>query len=88
MSDLFGHIEPSAPFKDIGNQRPSVAEEKAQLCLTLNRLLQTPPPCVRGRVDPARPRVALLAQAGASRAAEQSLVSARAADGDQHHAGV
>jgi hypothetical protein len=43
MSDLFGHIEPSAPFKDIGNQRPSVAEEKAQLCLTLNRLLQTPP---------------------------------------------
>lgn len=43
MSDLFGHAPEAAPFKDIRNQRPSAAEEKAQLCLTLNRLLQTPP---------------------------------------------
>lgn len=43
MNDLFGDVLPTAPFKDIANQRPSVAEEKATLCATLNRLLQTPP---------------------------------------------
>ena len=43
MSDLFGHIAPRAPFKDIRDQRPSAADEKAALALELNRLLRTPP---------------------------------------------
>jgi hypothetical protein len=43
MSDLFGHIEESPEFKDISNQRESVAEEKARLCATLNDLLRRTP---------------------------------------------
>jgi hypothetical protein len=44
MSDLFGHVEVSAPFKDIRNTRESVAEEKARLCQELNALLRKTPP--------------------------------------------
>lgn len=43
MNDLFGHAAPRPEFKDIRDQRPSAAEEKATLCHELNRLLQTPP---------------------------------------------
>lgn len=43
MSDLFGHIVEAVPFKDIRNQRESVAEEKARLCLELNTILQKAP---------------------------------------------
>lgn len=45
MNDLFGQISEQAPFKDIRNQRESVAAEKARLCQELNSLLRrTPPP--------------------------------------------
>jgi hypothetical protein len=43
MTDLFGFAEPRAEFKDIRNQRPSTAEEKAELCATLNTLLRRSP---------------------------------------------
>jgi hypothetical protein len=43
MNDLFGHAEAVAPFKDIRNQRESVAEEKARLCQELNGLLRRTP---------------------------------------------
>lgn len=41
--DLFGHIEPREAFRDIRNQQPTAAEEKALLCAELNELLRTPP---------------------------------------------
>lgn len=44
MSDLFGFNQPTAPFSDIRDQRPSVAEQKAILCKTLGELLRTTPP--------------------------------------------
>lgn len=44
MSDLFGFEAPRAPFRDIRDQRPSVAEQKAILCKRLGELLRTPPP--------------------------------------------
>lgn len=43
MSDLFGHIVTPTPFKDIRNQRESVAEEKARLCQELNAMLRRTP---------------------------------------------
>ncbi len=43
MTDLFGHTAPSPAFVDIRNQRESVAEEKARLCMELNALCKTPP---------------------------------------------
>jgi hypothetical protein len=43
MTDLFGHTAPTPGFKDIGNQRESVAQEKARLCQELNALLRTTP---------------------------------------------
>lgn len=33
--DLFGHEAPAKQFRDIRNQRPSAAQEKAQLLLRL-----------------------------------------------------
>lgn len=43
LSDLFGHT-PAKPIRpDIRNQRESVAEEKARLCLELNSLCKSPP---------------------------------------------
>lgn len=41
--DLFGYMPPRPGFKDIRNQRPSVAEEKAALCLTLGELCRKVP---------------------------------------------
>lgn len=43
MTNLFGHAPIAEPFKDIANQRPGIAEEKARLCLELNALVKTPP---------------------------------------------
>jgi hypothetical protein len=42
-TDLFGAIAEQEPFKDIRNQRASVAEEKAALCATLNAMLRRSP---------------------------------------------
>ncbi|GHC72794.1 hypothetical protein GCM10007320_08910 [Pseudorhodoferax aquiterrae] len=42
-SDLFGYTPPLTPFKDIRNQRDSVAEEKAVLCARLNAMLRRAP---------------------------------------------
>jgi hypothetical protein len=42
-ADLFGHVAPAPEFVDIRNQRESVAEEKARLCMELNSLCKTPP---------------------------------------------
>lgn len=42
-TDLFGYAPPRAIFKDIRNQRPSTAEEKAALCLTLGELCRKVP---------------------------------------------
>lgn len=47
-ADLFDYSPPAAPFKDIRNQRESVAEEKARLSLELNKLLKTPPRSLNG----------------------------------------
>lgn len=46
MTDLFGHATAKEPFKDIRNQRPSTAEEKAQLCLVLGEKVKRCPPSV------------------------------------------
>lgn len=43
MADLFGFQHPRKPFVDIQNQRPAVADEKAQLCMELNRVLRRIP---------------------------------------------
>lgn len=43
-ADLFGSVEtPPRVFKDIRNQRESVAEEKARLSLELHELLKRTP---------------------------------------------
>ena len=42
-ADLFGFEPPRAKFTDIRNQRESIAEEKARLCMELNELCRTPP---------------------------------------------
>lgn len=42
-TDLFGDVATPPPFIDMRNQRPSAAEEKAQLCLVLNRMLLRAP---------------------------------------------
>jgi hypothetical protein len=42
-ADLFGHIVTPPEFRDIRNQRESVAKEKARLCHELNLLCKTPP---------------------------------------------
>lgn len=46
MSDLFGHVELTTPFQDIRNQRDTVAEEKAVLCLQLKELCHKCPQSV------------------------------------------
>lgn len=45
-ADLFGHTPPRAPFQDIRNQRGSVAETKATLCLQLAELVRVAPPSI------------------------------------------
>lgn len=46
MSGLLDPPAPPAPFRDIRNQRPAVADEKATLCLILRRLVLKPPASV------------------------------------------
>lgn len=46
-ADLFGYTPPQPTFKDIRNQRPSTAEEKAALCLTLGELCRKVPDSIR-----------------------------------------
>lgn len=41
--DIFGLVIEREPFKDIRNQRESVAQEKARLCAELNTLLRKAP---------------------------------------------
>lgn len=43
FADLFGHSPASKEFKDIGNQRPSTAERKAELLLKLGAELKRVP---------------------------------------------
>lgn len=47
MTDLFGFEPAKAAFRDIRNQRDSVAEEKARLCLELNKLCNKVPERIR-----------------------------------------
>lgn len=44
--DLFGHAEPAKQCRDIRNQRPSTAEDKAVLCKQLLELCHRPPESV------------------------------------------
>lgn len=54
-ANLLGDEIAAEPFKDIRNQRPSAADEKAQLCMRLNALLRrTPPPDLIATVQQAR----------------------------------
>lgn len=38
---------PEKPFKDIGNKRPSTAEEKAKLCIRLGNMVRKVPPAYK-----------------------------------------
>lgn len=83
MSDLFGHSGTSAtrPFRDIGNQRSSTAEDKATLCKRLNELLRRVPPFVNGgSVQQVREwkhqHAAMLKQLKAKSTSVPSLISA------------
>lgn len=46
-TDLFGYAPPRPAFKDIGNQRDTVAEEKAILCKQLSELCRTVPKSIQ-----------------------------------------
>ena len=46
QDDFFGQQNRSAPFRDIRNTRPTVAEEKASLAFDLGRLCMRPPTSV------------------------------------------
>ncbi|HQR98131.1 MULTISPECIES: hypothetical protein [unclassified Polaromonas] len=45
--DLFGYASPRPAFKDIGNQRDTVAEEKAILCKQLGELFRSVPKSIQ-----------------------------------------
>jgi hypothetical protein len=83
LSDLFGYVAPREPFADIRNQRPSVAEEKANLCAQLNALLRRPPnPAAVASVNSSRAykkahkaSLSVLQNKDASRQALQSQIS-------------
>ena len=45
-ADLFGFAQPVAQFRDIRNTRPSVAEQKAELCLRLSQMCRKVPPSI------------------------------------------
>jgi len=54
-ADLFGHVQPKPEFRDIRNTRPTVAEEKAALCLELSRLCRVAPKSVaQGSINTVR----------------------------------
>lgn len=79
--DFIGGGQVAAPLKDIRATRPSVAEQKAELCLRLNHLCKTWPPKVRdGSINKAREWVgaqqAALKIIKSSRASVQELTSA------------
>lgn len=81
QNDLFGGAPPPDPFKDIGNQRPSAAEEKASLCLQLGRLcLKVPHSVSQGSIEQTRAWVAAqkvsLALVKNSRASAPQLTAA------------
>lgn len=64
MIDLFGHAAPVKPFRDIRNQRDSVAEEKAVLCMQLRELVtKAPPKVLSGSIQLTRQWVAAQAKA-------------------------
>ena len=46
-ADLFGFAPTRPLFKDIANQRDSIAEEKARLCLALGVLCRTVPDAIK-----------------------------------------
>lgn len=85
--DLFGPVPAAAPapFKDIRNQCESVAEEKARLCMELNRLLQTPPQIARDGIHPACAPVARGAQGRARHPEVERQFAPAVADRPQHH---
>lgn len=88
MSDLFGHTPASPAFVDIRNQRESVAEEKARLCMELNALCKTPPQVAQFSLDQSGSRLARNAQGGSPRTGLERFQSRRTAIGHQQHEGV
>jgi len=81
QNDWVGDLPPPRPFKDIRSTRPSVAEEKAQLCLELGALCHAVPAAIRdGSIDKTREWItaqkAALKIAKNSRASVQELTAA------------
>lgn len=79
--DFIGGGSVPKPFRDIRNTRPTVAEEKATLCLELGRLCSAVPPRVRnGSINLTREWVAVQKKAralvGNSRASVCELTAA------------
>lgn len=80
MSDLFGFEAPRRAFKDIRNQRPSVAEQKAELAMQLRTLCLRIPQTIRdGSINKVREwqvaRTAALKVAASSRSSVPELTS-------------
>jgi len=67
--DLVGGLpeqEPK-PFKDVNNLRPTIAEEKAELCLRIGILCRKPPACVaNGSIQTTREWIAAMKSAMAT----------------------
>ncbi|RUR69050.1 hypothetical protein EJP67_18490 [Variovorax guangxiensis] len=81
MATCSGTPPPQPAFKDIRNQRPSTAEEKAALCLTLGELCRKVPHSIcNGGVKSVREWRAHLEQAkkvlGAKRSSIAELTNA------------
>lgn len=81
MSDLFGGHTPGKPFTDIRKVRPSSAEEKATLLLTLGGLINKCPASVQnGSVNAVRAwkedRTKAAKVAGNSRASANEITMA------------
>lgn len=87
-ADLFGFVAPAPEFVDIRNQRESVAEEKARLCLELNGLCKTPPPCAGCGVDQRCAGLASRTEERTEGAGGNGLQSPATRRGDQQHAGL
>jgi hypothetical protein len=90
MIDLFGQVpeSPLAPFVDIRNQRESVAEEKARLCLELGALCKTPPRSLNSASINRVREWRAAHKGGAEGPWIEAVQSHRAAVGDQQHAGI
>jgi hypothetical protein len=87
MTDLFGHVAERPAFIDIRNQRESVAEEKARLCMELNALCKTPPPFAELGFDQHGPRLAGHSQDRMPCTGVERLKPRGLAIGHQLHAG-